>query len=142
MKSDITIKHAANDTEKVELATIAIKHKLYHPGWTLLSDLQDVVDGYSGKIVDICVAFDKDKPVGVSLYYLTEVDRRNLLVQFNPGVVHCFVVPLYRRQGIGTNLLKTFEVPLNEMTTYFGEVGSNVFYETIGTNYLGVFTYE
>ena len=84
-----------DDQHAQELAKLAINHHLYIDGWTLINILQDVISHPTR--FTIAMSLVNQIPVGIC-------------VMEDFTYVSTFVLPNFRRQGIGTNLFTTLHV--------------------------------
>lgn len=111
----------------LDAISLALKHKLYVPGWELKNTLKGSVDFIKESLADgepvnihIALFFDQDAPVGI--VFTRTFDKET---QF-------FVKEKYRRQGIATALsneiYKVIGEPLN---VYQGSDASFHFYKTL-----------
>lgn len=75
----------------VKLAKDALANGLFVKGWTLQSKLSSIVNGY------------EEYPV--ALYYQMNVPVAVAIVNTEHSIFEIFVLPQYRRTGIGTKLI-------------------------------------
>lgn len=84
-----------NEDKIIELCELALKYRLYVPGWTLRKILKDFIIG-KGKIDFIAIAFEENIPIGIIL--INDEIRKNC--------IKIFVRKSKRRLGIGTKLVE------------------------------------
>ena len=107
----ISVLVAKNNNDAVVLAKLAIKYHLYINGWQLIYVLKAIKkDGI--KAAKIALAFDdiEKKPVAVSIRLMKEgwaIDQ--LSDHFPKRMIMCFVAPKYRRNGVGTEVVKVMK---------------------------------
>lgn len=133
--SDIKVILATSPQLKRYVAKRALDYKLFYPEWSLEEQLTLVKEDQSTDLVDISVAVVQGKMVGVAMYF--KPVARHIPLKFDPTVVMCYVKDEHRNKGIGTNLIKSFNVPTKEMTSYNGMHGTVHFWKKVGTNHRG-----
>lgn len=109
----------------VELAKIALKARLYVPGWDLNPTLHTIIKHANSMCYGVAVTFYYDKPIAVAITKAT----------WN-GVVYTFVKPKHRKNGHGRNVTKSLlskyvgdEEPAGHGT---GIKGASKFFESMG----------
>lgn len=92
-------------TKEHEIKTacaLAAKHRLAVPGWMFFEFFRDGREnGPNGRnhITKVTMAFDDDKPIGVTLNYKFSNE--------SSPYVGCFVKKPHRRKGVGSGLIKS-----------------------------------
>lgn len=87
------------NADVLEAINIALKAKLYVPGWALQPYLSWLRRRGERSWVDVTIrlAFNGETPIGIGV--------RHIDGPYNPM---CFVRPQYRRKGIGSKLVEGF----------------------------------
>jgi GNAT superfamily N-acetyltransferase len=102
----------------VTAASIALKHRLFVPGWCLSGAMKCIRKGHNIEDARMAIAYDSDTPVGVCLYEQTA------------GLIQVFVRKSHRRRGIGRSLVENFK-----NTKTYGIKGINkspYFFQNVG----------
>jgi ribosomal protein S18 acetylase RimI-like enzyme len=92
----LSYKIAIDSNEKILFAQLAIKNRLFVPGWYLRKSLIDLMTSDNNTYYDIELCFYGNQPVGICII---DYELFKDLTMF-------YVKPNYRRNGIGTKLLQ------------------------------------
>lgn len=119
----ITFVKAKNENQVVKQASLGLQNRLYVRGWSLKQSLEQCKISPSEFLS--CLAFASDVPVGIAI-----ADKIN-------GKVSVYVRNIYRRQKIGTRLVKYL---LDEKTDgfvgFYGILGSERFWAATNIEYM------
>ena len=115
--------------ETIENAKIALKHRLFVPGWQMRELLLQAAgrkQPLSPMVVELLYRGDQPVAVGLSKYTLSE----NIRVSC---IVHVFVRKTHRRQGLGRQLVHQLTQTAHqhhcEVKCFNGVDGSEVFWQ-------------
>jgi hypothetical protein len=124
----LTYKVSKNNQEVIELSKIALRHKLFVPGWMLQGILSDKVHFIDTKskagIKQIAIAYVLKVPIAVAI-----VEPNNQVM--------IFVRLIMRKKGIGTKLLSKLDLPKHPRFLD-GVDGSHIFYRKAMKSIKGV----
>ena len=119
---NLEIKLTQSDQELIDSIKIAIKYKLYVPGWSLRKYFNHALADPSG--YTMALAYVDCVPVGVAFVRLDQ--------DWGDHIV-CFVKPAHRRKGIATALTNTVKNKCKNKTyALTGCLKSQVFWENVG----------
>lgn len=120
----IKYKHSSKKDRIQELCQEALSARLFVNGWYLRQILIPECKHTKKKI---SVAYDDDKPIGVAI----------LINYYNQELVMTFVRKVYRRQGIGSRLVKLLKAnnPLAFIGQRNGDEYRKSFYDQCLVNY-------
>ena len=96
-----------------DICTLALKHRLYVPGWSMHDFYTDFLEGESSCIKHATMYFVDGVPVGVAFV------QRNLSMQ-------CFVRKSMRRQQIGSKLVDFLREEVNSEDRWRLDAGIGV----------------
>ena len=106
----------------VEYVRLASSYRLFVPGWMLSFIYREWVQEPEVILPNdkIVLAFDSHKPIGAAV----------CCNQYKPEVM-LFVRKAYRRQGIGTKMVKMITHDLERFEYGYGNIGSLKFWPTL-----------
>lgn len=108
-------------------ALLALKNKLYVPGWSLQGNLVKInsLEKQKKNKTQIVLAFDGDKPVGIVLFNQSTRGRVFIML---------FVRRAYRRKGVATNMIELWRrnYTCKKFVAFLGSEGSEAFLKKIG----------
>lgn len=106
-------------------AKLALKNRLFVSGWEMSHFLKDYIECSVDELKPIVIAMCDKVPIGCLMLY--------------GNVYSIFVRKAYRRQGIGTALMKEMNL-ITDVKDYVGDSGihgSGRFFESAGVIYTG-----
>ena len=106
---------------KVTLATIALNHQLYVPGWNLENHYQEIIHHGDKSHYYITLMFEQNKPVAAATLHIHE------------NIINLYVEQTHRGKGIGISIIEQIltenSLQKNDVYAFFGQEGSELFYE-------------
>lgn len=121
----ITVKDCTN-SNKIQLANIALENNLYVRGWNLQDRLSEIVLGFSN--------------YPIALIYYNKIPLGVCIVNTEKNVFEIFVTVAYRNRGIGSLLINHMKkLYPNVKGNLNGEFGTNIFFRKCGLECINIY---